>query len=97
MAELAPDISDKEFRDEVRRAVIILMRAMIRKYHMAWLDFLPREENAHIRLLAENHGTVGGAIDVATITRTAGFAPVQQKEITGEASISRRKSDEHSK
>ena len=59
MAELAPDISDKEFRDEVRRAVIILMRAMIRKYHMAWLDFLPREENAHIRRLAENHGTAG--------------------------------------
>ena len=59
MAELAPDISDKEFRDEIRRAVIILMRAMIRKYHMAWLDFLPREENAHIRRLAENHSTAG--------------------------------------
>ena len=53
MSELAPDISDKEFRDEIRRAVIILMRAMIRKYRMAWLDFLPREENAYIRRLAE--------------------------------------------
>jgi hypothetical protein len=27
---------------------------------------------------------VGGAIDVATITRTEGFSPIQQKEVTGE-------------
>jgi len=54
MAALAPDISDKEFRDEIRRAMIILMRAMIRKYRMAWLDFLPREENAYIRRLSKN-------------------------------------------
>ena len=59
MSELAPDISDKEFRDEIRKGLIIIMRAMIRKYHMAWLDFLPREENAYIRRLAENHGTAG--------------------------------------
>jgi hypothetical protein len=30
---------------------------------------------------------VGGAIDVATITRTEGFNPIQQKKITGEKSI----------
>ena len=62
MPELAPDISDKEFRDEIRRAVIILMRAMIRKYHMAWLDFLPREENAYIRRLAESNGTAAEVV-----------------------------------
>lgn len=30
---------------------------------------------------------VGGAIDVATITRTAGFVPIQQKKIVGERTI----------
>jgi hypothetical protein len=28
---------------------------------------------------------VGGAIDVATITRTKGFKPVQEKKIRGES------------
>jgi hypothetical protein len=33
---------------------------------------------------------VGGAIDVATITRTAGFKPVQRKTITGQESIMKK-------
>jgi len=33
---------------------------------------------------------VGGAIDVATITRTVGFKPVQQKTIIGQESIMRK-------
>jgi len=32
---------------------------------------------------------VGGAIDVATITRTEGFKPIQQKTITGERGVPR--------
>ena len=59
MSKPALDINDKEFNDEIRRGLIIIMRAMIRKYHLSWVDFLPREENAYIRRLAVNHGTAG--------------------------------------
>jgi hypothetical protein len=37
------EVSDKEFVSEIRRGLITIMRAMIRKYCMAWLDFLPKD------------------------------------------------------
>jgi hypothetical protein len=59
--EPVADISDKEFYDEVRRGLIIVIGAILRKYRLTWIDFLPREENAYIRRLAESQN--------ATVTR----------------------------
>lgn len=61
MIDSDPRESDREFVTEIRRGLIIIMRAMIRRYHLAWLDFLPREENGIIRALAErNNLTLSG-------------------------------------
>ena len=35
-------MSDAEFRDIVRRAMIMLMTAFVRRYGWSWFDFLPR-------------------------------------------------------
>lgn len=37
-------MTDAEFVSEVRRGLITIMRALIRRYGLAWVDFLPREE-----------------------------------------------------
>jgi hypothetical protein len=58
MSDPAPDISDKEFYDEVRRGLLIVIGAMLRKYRLTWMDFLPREGNAYIRRLIENQSPV---------------------------------------
>ena len=34
-------MTDKDFIDEVRNGLMVIMRAMIRKYGLGWLDFLP--------------------------------------------------------
>lgn len=47
--------------------------------------FLIRSTVAMQRFIAGVRG-VGGAIDVATITRTDGFQPVQRKRVIGEVS-----------
>ena len=36
-------MSDREFIVEIKRGVVIILRAMIRRYGLSWLDFLPRE------------------------------------------------------
>jgi hypothetical protein len=36
-------MSDKEFIFEIRRGLICIMRAMLRKYSLTWLDFFPKE------------------------------------------------------
>ena len=36
-------MTDREFILEIRKGLIIIMRAMIRRYALAWLDFLPRD------------------------------------------------------
>lgn len=34
-------MSDREFTVEIRRALIIIMRACVRRFGMSWMDFLP--------------------------------------------------------
>lgn len=36
-------MTDQEFIAEIRRGLITIMRAVIRKYGLSWLDFLPQE------------------------------------------------------
>jgi hypothetical protein len=36
-------MTDREFIAEVRRGLICIMRAVMRKYGLGWLDFLPKE------------------------------------------------------
>ena len=45
-------MTDQEFTREIRRGLIIIMRAVMMRYGLAWTDFLPREENEIIRALA---------------------------------------------
>ena len=35
-------LADREFTLEVRKGLLIIMRAVMRRYHMGWADFLPR-------------------------------------------------------
>mgnify|MGYP001561621181 CR=1 FL=1 len=37
-------MTDREFYLEIRKGLLIIMRAMMRKYGLTWLDFLPREQ-----------------------------------------------------
>jgi len=46
-------MTDTEFQAQVRRGLIMLLRAFMARYALTWADFLPREENAIIRALAE--------------------------------------------
>lgn len=59
-------MSDREFTIEVRRAVIIIMRACVRRFGMAWLDFMPREDNTIIERLAQNQSATV-YLDVAEV------------------------------
>ena len=34
-------MTDREFVTELRRALIIIMRALVKKYGLAWADLLP--------------------------------------------------------
>lgn len=34
-------MTDREFYIEIRHAVIIIIRAMMRRYGLTWLDFFP--------------------------------------------------------
>lgn len=36
-------MTDHEFVIEIKRGLGIIMRAMVRRYALSWLDFLPRE------------------------------------------------------
>lgn len=36
-------MTDREFINEMRRALIIAMRAMIKRYGLAWADLLPAD------------------------------------------------------
>jgi hypothetical protein len=36
--------ADRELVREIRRALIITMRALMKRYGLAWADFLPREQ-----------------------------------------------------
>ncbi len=50
-------MTDQEYITEIRRGLIIIMRAMMRRYGLSWADFQPRErrdENAIIRALIDN-------------------------------------------
>lgn len=47
-------MTDAEFIAEVRRGLITIMRAVIRRYGLSWADFLPKEENSIIAALAAN-------------------------------------------
>jgi hypothetical protein len=46
-----PD-KDKEFIAEIRRGVMTIIRACVKRYGMSWSDFLPKEENAIIAAIA---------------------------------------------
>lgn len=35
-------MTDAEFIDQVRRGLLMIMSALVRRYGTAWLDFLPR-------------------------------------------------------
>jgi len=48
-------MTEAEFKSEIRRGLITIMRALISYYGMAWLDFIPREENRLVAALASNH------------------------------------------
>ena len=37
--------ADRALVREVRRALIITMRALMKRYGLAWADFLPREQS----------------------------------------------------
>ncbi len=37
-------MSDREFIVELRRGLMIIMRALVRRYGLSWADFLPREQ-----------------------------------------------------
>ena len=39
-------MTDREFIIEIKRGLTIIMRAMMRRYGLAWLDFLPRDAPA---------------------------------------------------
>jgi len=36
-------VTDREFITEIRHGLIIIMRACIKRYAMAWRDFLPSD------------------------------------------------------
>lgn len=36
-------MTDREFYLEIRKGLLIIMRAMMRKYGLSWVDFQPRE------------------------------------------------------
>jgi hypothetical protein len=36
-------VTDREFFIEVRKGLMIVMRAMMRRFGLSWLDFLPKE------------------------------------------------------
>jgi len=36
-------MTDREFIIEIRHGLIIIMRAVMRRYGLSWLDFLPRD------------------------------------------------------
>ena len=36
-------MTNDEFIAEIRRGLITIMRAMMRKYRMKWLDFFPKD------------------------------------------------------
>lgn len=48
------ELDHKHTRDEIKRAVIVLIRLGIELYGMSWGDFQPREDNRIIRALAKN-------------------------------------------
>jgi hypothetical protein len=73
MAALVPDINDKEFYDDIRRGLIIVIGAVLRKYRLTWIDFLPREENAYIRRLAQ--GQPGMAYRDSAMTEPKDYSP----------------------
>lgn len=55
-------MTDKELIAEIRRGLMMIMRAMIkyaifRGIELAWTDFLPREENMIIAAMAANQST----------------------------------------
>lgn len=35
-------LADREFALEIRRGLLIIMRAVMRRYRMTWADFLPK-------------------------------------------------------
>lgn len=35
-------VADREFALEMRRGLIIIMRACMRRFHLTWSDFLPK-------------------------------------------------------
>ena len=39
-------MTDREFFLEVRKGLIIIMRAMMRRFGYSWLDFMPQEVSA---------------------------------------------------
>lgn len=39
-------MSDREFIVEIKRGISIILRAMIRRYGLAWADFLPKDAPA---------------------------------------------------
>lgn len=55
-------MTDKQFRDEIRRGVLTIMRAIIAQYGMSWDDFRPREENRIIRAPEENQSATPLAV-----------------------------------
>lgn len=52
-------MTDKQFRDEVRRGILTIMRACIVYFCMSWDDFKPREASIIISALAKNQSAAG--------------------------------------
>ena len=36
-------MTDAEFVGELRRGLLLIMRAIMKRYHLSWADFLPRD------------------------------------------------------
>ena len=59
-------MSDQEFRNEIRRAAIILMRACIKKYGMGWADFMPKDEVYVLPMKAANQ-TLSASVEIVGV------------------------------
>ena len=50
-------VDNKELIDDIRLGLIIIMRAVIRRYGLAWSDFLPPEDILIIHQVADDANT----------------------------------------
>lgn len=39
-------MTDTELRNEIRRGLLVIIRALMKRYAMTWLDFIPADDRA---------------------------------------------------